>query len=150
MRIYGHVVADGNVVPVQQSPASALVDLEYLLGMEEVRALADPMILYCGAVPTLDSARETVGKLGLPEATTSGVGEAFLARLHDADHAKRLRYLIVRMRTVVIVDTPHGSTDYKLVAIARRLNCDSLVSADNAFKKLKGFIVFVPEDLPGQ
>ena len=63
----------------------------------------------------------------------------------------------LRLETVLAVDFIEAlglqrefgllTNDSLLVAIARRLNCDSLVSADNAFKKLKGFVVFVPEDL---
>jgi hypothetical protein len=36
LRIYSHVEVDGHVIPLQDSPASELVDLEYLLAMTEV------------------------------------------------------------------------------------------------------------------
>jgi len=83
LRLYAHVVVGEHVVPVQDSSAAALVDLEYLLAMEDVAALPDPALLYCGAVPFLDSAVETAARLGLPEQTALGVGDAFLVRLHD-------------------------------------------------------------------
>lgn len=83
LRFYSHVVAGGHTVPIQDSAVSVLVDLEFLLGMDVVRSLPDPMFLYCGAAPFLDSAAETVKRLALPEETALGVGEEFLVRLHD-------------------------------------------------------------------
>jgi hypothetical protein len=59
------------------------------------------MILYGGAVPTLDSAIEAVEKLNLPEHTSSGVGEAFLARLSDPVLS---RVIEIRYRAVSIGD----------------------------------------------
>ena len=83
LRIYSHVVAGGHTVTLQDGPISSLVDLEFLLAMDAVRAAPDPMFLYCGAAPFLDSVGETVGGLRLPEETAEGVGEAFFVRLHD-------------------------------------------------------------------
>jgi len=39
------------------------------------------------------------------------------------------------------------TNDSLLVATARRLNCDSVVSADRAFARLRGFLVYSPGDL---
>ena len=39
------------------------------------------------------------------------------------------------------------TNDSLLVAVARRLNCDSIATADGAFQHLKGFTVYAPEDL---
>lgn len=83
LQLYGHVVVGEHVVPVQESTAAVLVDLEYLLAMDEVVALPDPAFLYCGAVAFLSSAAETATRLHLPEETALGVGDAFLVRLHD-------------------------------------------------------------------
>jgi hypothetical protein len=83
LQLFGQVEIGEHVVPVQESIVAALVDLEYLLAMDEVRALPDPAFLYCGAVPFLDAAAETVTRLGLPEETVLGVGDAFLVRLCD-------------------------------------------------------------------
>ena len=83
VRIYSHVVAGGHEVQLQDSALSALVDLDYLLEMEEVQALPDPMFLYCGCSPFVDSVDEEVAQLGLPEETGHGVGEAFHMRLYD-------------------------------------------------------------------
>ncbi len=83
MRAYSHVVSHGHTVTLQDSSLSVLVDLDYLLAMEAARCLADPMFLYCGAVPFLGSATELVRELSLPEETAMGVGEEFLARLID-------------------------------------------------------------------
>lgn len=83
LRVYSHVVAGGHTVPLQDSTVSVLVDLEFLLTMDVVRSLPDPMFLYCGATPFLDAAAEMVQRLALPEETALGVGEEFLVRLHD-------------------------------------------------------------------
>lgn len=63
----------------------------------------------------------------------------------------------LRLESVVTVDLIEAlgvqrefgllTNDSLLVAVARRLNCDSIVSADGAFQKLKGFMVYAPEDL---
>ncbi len=83
LRIYSEVTVSGHTVSLQDCPLSALVDLEYLLAMEVVKLLADPMFLYCGSAPFLDSVAETVEQHDLPEEMAKGVGETFLARLHD-------------------------------------------------------------------
>ena len=83
LRLYSHVVVGGHTIPLQDAGLSILVDLEYLLGMDTVKAMPDPMFLYCGATPFMGSAIETVGRLGLPKETALGVGDEFLARLHD-------------------------------------------------------------------
>ena len=94
LRIYSQVVAGGHTVLLQNSTLSALVDLEFLLGMDAVKTLTDPMVLFCGASPFLDSVPETVKANGLPEETVKGVGEAFTMRLHDPvlDRAIEHRY----------------------------------------------------------
>ena len=83
LRIYSEVTVSGHTVPLQDCALSELVDLEYLLAMDAVKALLDPMFLYCGSAPFLDSVAETVSQQGLPEETAMGIGETFLARLHD-------------------------------------------------------------------
>ncbi len=83
LRLYSHVVVDTYTIPLQDSPLSELVDLEYLLEMKQVQQLADPMILYCGSVSFLESASATVEQNDLPESAAKGVGDEFLVRLHD-------------------------------------------------------------------
>jgi len=39
------------------------------------------------------------------------------------------------------------TNDALLVAIARRLNCNAIASADKAFQRLRGFMVYAPDDL---
>lgn len=39
------------------------------------------------------------------------------------------------------------TNDSLLLAVARRLNCDNIASADKAFQKLRGFSVYTPSDL---
>ena len=94
LRVYSHVVASGRVVPIQDSGLSVLVDLEFLLAMESVKVLPDPLFLFCGAAPALESAATKVKELGLPPETAHGVGEEFVARLHDPvlDRSIELRY----------------------------------------------------------
>ena len=83
LRIYSHVVVGSHTVPLQDSALSELVDLEYLLAMDSVKRLTDPMVLYCGSAPFLDSAAEMISDLNLPEETGMGVGDEFMVRLHD-------------------------------------------------------------------
>jgi hypothetical protein len=83
LRASSQITAGGHVIPTQDNPLSALVNLEFLLAMEAVRALPDPMFLYGGSGPFLGSVAEKVKQLGLPQEAAMGVGEAFLVRLHD-------------------------------------------------------------------
>ncbi len=94
LRISSEVSVGPHTVPLQDSPASALVDLEFLLAMADVRGLTRPAFLYCGSVPLLDSVASTLKKRSLPEETGHGVGDSFLARLHDPvlDRAIEHRY----------------------------------------------------------
>ena len=83
LRIYGEVIIQGHHIPLQDSPLSVLVDMEYLLGMEVVQALPNPLFLYGGACPFLESAADKAKELNLPETVSEGVGDGFLVRLHD-------------------------------------------------------------------
>jgi len=83
LRISSEVIVGKDTIPLQDSLLRVLVDLEFLLAMEEVKTLPDPMFLYCGAAPFLESAQSMVKRLGLPEETTDGVGDEFLVRLND-------------------------------------------------------------------
>lgn len=104
LQIHSRVEMAGYVVTMQESPASELVDLEYLLAMDSVQSMPDPMILYCGAVPTLAAAFDTVEKHNLPATMTSGVGEAFLARLSDPVLGRSIEH---RYRAVPLGDDLH-------------------------------------------
>ena len=83
LHVYSHVVVNTYTVPLQDATLDELVDLDYLLDMEKVAGQVDPMVLFCGAVPFLESAAETAAKNELPEVTAQGVGDEFLIRLHD-------------------------------------------------------------------
>ena len=72
LRIFSHVVVGEHTVPLQDSKISELVDLEYLLKMNEVQSLADPMVLYCGCGSFLDSVDETRPAVG--PSTGNGAG----------------------------------------------------------------------------
>ena len=82
LQVCSEVVVGEHRVALQESALSALVDLEYLLAMDAVRALPDPMFLYCGTSAFLN-VQETIERLSLPEMTAHGVGDEFRVRLHD-------------------------------------------------------------------
>lgn len=62
-----------------------------------------------------------------------------------------------RLESIVMIDFVESmriqrefgllTNDSLLVAVARRLNCDSIATADKAFQRLTGFIVYAPDDL---
>jgi hypothetical protein len=83
LRISSHVVVGGYEVQLQDNALATVVTLDYLLEMESLQALPDPMFLYCGCSPFVDGLEETVAQLGLPEETGHGVGDVFHMRLHD-------------------------------------------------------------------
>ena len=83
LRVYSHVVSGQHQVALQDSAVSELVTLDFLLAMQEVRELQDPMVLYCGCGSFRDSVETEVAQLGLPAETSMGVGDSFLVRLHD-------------------------------------------------------------------
>jgi hypothetical protein len=84
LRVYSHVVVRGRTIPFQDTPISVLVDLDFLLAMDAVKKLPDPMFLYCGSAPFLDVAADMVQPLASPDERAEGAGgEAFYVRLHD-------------------------------------------------------------------
>tara|TARA_B100000809_G_scaffold257118_1_gene298147 strand:+ start:768 stop:1553 length:786 start_codon:yes stop_codon:yes gene_type:complete len=83
LKVYSEVSRNGQTITLQDSTLSTLVSLEYLLSMDVVKNLPDPMFLYCGTANFLPSAAEQVEKLDLPEMTCHGVGDSFLVRLTD-------------------------------------------------------------------
>lgn len=92
LRIYSQVGVKEQTVPLQDTTLDELVDLEYLLAMEEIKGLADPMVLYCGCSSFLDSAEATVNRLGLPKEAALGVGDSFLIGLHDPVHDRKIEH----------------------------------------------------------
>jgi hypothetical protein len=83
LKVYSHIIVDGHTIPFQDSEISVMVNSEFLLAMDEVRKLPDPMFLYCGTTPWLDSAAELAKQKGLPESTAEGIGDEFFMRLYD-------------------------------------------------------------------
>ena len=76
------------------------------------------------------------------------------------NYEKQMRQFLgmgLRLESVVTVDLIEAlsiqrefgllTNDSLLVAVARRLSCDPIASADKAFRDLKGFMVYAPEDL---
>ncbi|HCN06659.1 MAG TPA: hypothetical protein DIT01_01920 [Lentisphaeria bacterium] len=101
MQIHSEVTVGGHNVPLQDSPLNALVDLEYLLALDVVRAMPDPLFLYCGSAPFLDSVQETIARHDLPDVTAHGTGDTFLARLHDPILARTIE---IRYRPIPLGD----------------------------------------------
>ncbi len=83
LQIYSEVTVGPHAIPLQDSPLSTLVNLDYLLAMHSVQTLANPMFLYCGSAEPLATAAQQAQALSLPESIIHGTGDAFLARLHD-------------------------------------------------------------------
>ena len=84
LRIYSQVEVRGHTVAIQDTTIDTQVDLEYLLAMDMVNTLPQPMVLYCGATPFLtDSITKAVQEHDLPAATEHGTGDRTLVRLHD-------------------------------------------------------------------
>ncbi len=101
LKISSQVTVGENIVPLQDCAASELVDLEYLLAMKDVQFLILPSFLYCGSVPFLDSVAQAIQDHSLPEETSHGVGDAFVARLHDPVLNRTLEH---RYRAVPVGD----------------------------------------------
>jgi len=65
----------------------------------------------------------------------------------------------LRLETVMTVDMVEAmsiqrefgllTNDSLLVAVARRINCEAIATADKAFNNLKGFLIYGPSDLEG-
>ena len=83
LRVYSHVESGQHRIALQDSAVSELVTLDFLLAMQEIRELQDPMVLFCGCGSFRDSVETEVTQLGLPAETAMGVGDSFLVRLHD-------------------------------------------------------------------
>ena len=83
LRAISKVVVGPHTITVQDSYLSALVDMDFLLAMDDVKSLADPAIIYGGTTGALPEAEQRVRELGLPPETVHGVGDEFILRLHD-------------------------------------------------------------------
>lgn len=83
LQISSVLTVGSHTVPLQDSPLSSQVDLEYLLAMDQVKAMPDPMVLFGGSVSFLDSVEQMIEAHHLPPETALGVADQFLARLYD-------------------------------------------------------------------
>ena len=84
LQIYSQVKVRDRTVPIQDTTIDTQVDLEDLLAIDTVKALSEPMVLYCGAAPFLaDSIADAIKKYDLPASTAHGTGDRTLLRLHD-------------------------------------------------------------------
>jgi hypothetical protein len=92
LHLYSHVVVDNYTIPLQDAELSELVSLDYLLKMDQVTALTDPMVLFCGAVPFLESAGDLIEQYQVPKSALDGVGDEFLVRLHDPELQRTIEH----------------------------------------------------------
>ena len=92
LRVYSHVKVRGHTIPLQDCPLSELVSLDDLLAMDVVQSLPDPMFLYCGSAPFLDSAAGKINEFHLPAETRLGVGEEFFVRLQDPVRGRTIEH----------------------------------------------------------
>jgi hypothetical protein len=83
LRIYSELTCQGCTLTLQDASLATLVDCEYLLAMDKVKVLADPMFLFGGAAEFSPSLASEVSKRGLPAMACHGVGDSFLVRLID-------------------------------------------------------------------
>ena len=154
------VVIDTNVlVYANQQRSRECGHLLYRCARGEVR----------GVVPTPQVA-ELMHTLMLIEARENGwIGREKPARdLCDksalvqrlTNYIKQIRQFLgmgLRIETVMTVDVVEATSiqrefglltnDSLLVAVARRINCEAIATADRAFANLKGFSIYGPSDL---
>ena len=83
LRISSYVTLGDHKIQIQNSDLSCLVDLDFLLTMEEVKYLPAPAFLFCGTTNFLISAQEEIDKLGLQQEVALGVGDVFEVELYD-------------------------------------------------------------------
>ena len=83
LSVSSEVVIGKKRITIQDGDISGLVNLDYILSMDEVKTLPDPAFLFCGTIPFLKSARKEVINSGLQLETALGVGDAFSVRLYD-------------------------------------------------------------------
>jgi predicted nucleic acid-binding protein len=154
------VVIDANIlVYANQQKSKECVQLLNRCARGEVKAIVPmPMVAELMHTLMLIEAREN-GWINRPNpARVLSEKPELIQRL--TNYEKQMRQFLgigLRLESVVTVDLIEAlsiqrefgllTNDSLLVAIARRLNCDSIVTADSAFQKLKGFMVYAPEDL---
>ena len=154
------VVIDANIlVYANQQKSQECVQLLGRCARGEVKAVV-PMPIVAELMHTLMliEAREN-GWIDRPNPSRVLSEKPELVR-RLTNYEKQMRQFFgigLRLESVVTVDLIEAlgiqrefgllTNDALLVAIARRLSCDSIATADAAFRELRGFMVYTPEDL---
>jgi hypothetical protein len=92
LEMHSEVVVGDHVVPYQDNALSVLVDVEFLLGLEDVKSLPFPSFLYCGASSAAAAGKEKIKELGLSEDPLHGIGDRFRMRLFDPVHDRAIEH----------------------------------------------------------
>ena len=104
LRISSEVILSGHTIRLQQSSLSELVDLDTMFEVDTVKGLAEPLVLFCGSVPALESAAQQVRETGLPDEVLHGVCDEFHMRISDPVLDRRIE---LRYRAVPLGDDLH-------------------------------------------
>ncbi|MSO21753.1 MAG: DUF2848 domain-containing protein [Acidobacteria bacterium] len=83
LQISSRILVGKHEIVLQKSFLSVLVDLDFILAMDAVKALPDPAWVYCGSAPFLESAKDTATRLGIPTTVAHGIGDGMIVRLSD-------------------------------------------------------------------
>ena len=154
------VVIDANIlVYANQQKSQECIQLLGRCARGEVSAVVPmPMVAELMHTLMLIEARENGWIDRANPARVLSEKREFVQRLTNYEKQMRQFFGIgLRLEGVVTVDFIEAlsvqrefgllTNDSLLVAVARRLSCDSIASADGAFQKLRGFLVYAPEDL---
>ena len=154
------VVIDANIlVYANQQKSRQCVQLLQRCARDEVKGVVPmPMVAELMHTLMLVEAREN-GWIDRPNPSrVLSEKPALVQRL--TNYEKQMHQFMgigLRLESIVTLDLIEAlsiqrefgllTNDSLLVAVARRLNCDSLASADKAFGRLTGFMVYAPDDL---
>lgn len=154
------IVVDANVlVYANQQKSTECVDLLIRCARDEVHAVVPiPIVAELMHTLMLIEARENGWINRANPARVLSEKPEMVRRLTNYERQMREFFGIgLRLESVVMQDLIEAlriqrefgllTNDSLLVAVARRLQCNSIVSSDRAFQALKGFTLYAPEDL---
>ena len=154
------VVIDANIlVYANQQKSRQCAQLLKRCARSEVNGVVPmPMVAELMHTLMLVEARENGWVDQNSPARTLSEKPEFVQRL--TNYEKQMHQFIgigLRLESIVTIDLIESmsiqrefgllTNDSLLVAVARRLSCDSVASADKAYGQLKGFMVYAPDDL---
>ena len=154
------VVIDANIlVYANQQKSKECVQLLQRCASDEVKGIVPmPMVAELMHTLMLIEARENGWiKRSNPSRTLSEKPELIQRLTNYEKQMHQFMGISLRLESVTRIDMLEAmsiqrefgflTNDSLLIATARRLNCDSVVTADRAFERLRGFLVYAPEDL---